>query len=70
MSILDLYNKDKSIYGIDNPPTYKDKIFEMETTGVNDLVAKELTDPTFKIPSSKDTYIASLFKEDAPSLLP
>ena len=68
MSILDLYASKKTAYGIDNPTTYKDKIFEMERTGINDLVAKEVTDPNFKDPSSGDTYIASLFKDGAPSL--
>lgn len=64
MSILDLFAKNQKTVGVKkNQTTYKDKIFEMERTGVNDLVAMDLMDPTFRPPIPQDSYIAEMFKD-------
>jgi hypothetical protein len=64
MSILDLFAKNQKTVGVKkNQTTYKDKIFEMERTGVNDLVALDLIEPSFSPPKPQDSYIAEMFKD-------
>jgi len=67
MAILDLYNDQKAFLAPSNIDTYEEFVFTMERTGVNDLVAKNKVDPTFRPPQVAGTYTENLFKD---SVLP
>lgn len=66
MSLITLYEEKKSAFG---PPvvqdTYEQFVFNMERNGTNDLVERNVIDPTFRPPLPEDTYVAQLFKEGA-----
>ena len=66
MSLITLYEEKKSAFG---PPvvqdTYEQFVFNMERNGTNDLVERNMIDPTFRPPLPEDTYVAQLFKEGA-----
>ena len=66
MSLITLYEEKKSAFG---PPvvqdTYEQFIFDMEKNGTNDLVERNMIDPTFRPPSVADTYQAQIFAEGA-----
>jgi hypothetical protein len=63
MSLIDQYNEKKTVF---TPPanqtTYEQFVFNMERNGTNDLVERNLVDPTFRPPDTNDTYIAANFK--------
>lgn len=64
MSLITLYEEKKSAFG--PPPvqdTYEQFVFNMERNGTNDLVERNMVDPTFRPPLPEDTYIAQTFKE-------
>ena len=48
-----------------NQETYEEFVFQMEKNGTNDLVERDMVDPTFRPPLTEDTYIAKLFREGA-----
>ena len=64
MSLITLYEEKKSAFG---PPvvqdTYEQFVFDMERNGTNDLVEKNMIDPTFRPPLPDATYVAQLFRE-------
>lgn len=64
MSLLTSYEEKRSAF---SPPavqdTYEQFVFNMERNGTNDLVTKNMVDPTFRPPLPEDTYVAQLFKE-------
>lgn len=64
MAILDVYDKQKTIFAPANTQTYEQYVFEMEKSGINDLVAKDLVDPTFRPPLTTDTYTEAMFKKN------
>ena len=63
MSLIGLYSKHKTALATTKRETYQEFVFAMERSGVNDLVAKNMVDPTFRPPTAYDTYIQALFKE-------
>lgn len=62
MSILSLYEKQKSVLTPNTTPTYEEDVFNMEVKGENDLVARNYADPTFRPPLTQDTYLAKNFE--------
>lgn len=65
MSLLTLYEQKKTAFG--PPPvqdTYEEFVFNMERNGTNDLVERNMVDPTFRPPLPEDTYTAQVFKEN------
>ncbi len=68
MSLITLYGEKKSALAPPaNQETYEEFVFDMERNGTNDLVARDMVDPTFRPPLPEDTYIAQLFREGAVS---
>ena len=63
MSVSSLYIKNKTTF---TPPvnqtTYQQFVFEMERNGTNDLVERDMVDPTFRPPLVSDSYEANNFK--------
>jgi len=66
MSISSLYIEKKTAF---TPPanqtTYEQYVFEMEKNGTNDLVERDLIDPTFRPPLVADSYQAQIFAKGA-----
>ena len=66
MSLTTLYKEKKTAFA---PPvvqeTYTEYVFNMEKNGTNDLVERNMVDPTFRPPSVADTYQAQIFAEGA-----
>jgi len=66
MSLTELYNEKKTALA---PPvdqtTYEEFVFEMEKNGTNDLVERDMVDPTFRPPLTQDSYLATVFQEGA-----
>ena len=64
MSIAELYVEKRSALA---PPvsqtTYEQYVFDMERNGTNDLVERDMVDPTFRAPEASNTYIAQKFQE-------
>lgn len=64
MSLISLYEKKKTAFG---PPvvktTYEQFVFNMERSGLNNLVTLNEEDPLFTPPKVTDTYIGKLFRE-------
>lgn len=63
MAIIDLYNNQKAFLAPSNTDTYEEFVFTMERAGVNDLVARNKVDPTFRPPEITGTYTENLFKD-------
>lgn len=64
MGIATLYSEKKSTFAPPlNQSTYEQFVFNMERAGTNDLVERDMVDPTFRPPLVADSYIAQLFKE-------
>jgi len=58
MDLAALYAQKKSAYAPPvNEPTYEQFVFQMESTGVNDLVAMNMVDPTFRPPTVHASYV-------------
>lgn len=68
MSLRSLYNTKKDAFA---PPTgyasntYTKKVAEMNSKGTlgNDLVQKDLIDPTFRPPSTFSPYLETIFQQ-------
>ena len=67
MAILDLYNNQKAFLAPSDIDTYEEYIFTMERSGVNDLVARNKVDPTFRPPQVTGTYTENVFKDSVSS---
>ena len=64
MSLTELYNEKKTALAPPvNQTTYEEFIFEMEKDGTNDLVERNMVDPTFRPPSAADTYLETVFQD-------
>lgn len=64
MSLVDQYTKKKS--ALAPPPTqttYEQFVFDMERNGTNDLVERDMVDPTFRPPQASDSYQAQTFQK-------
>lgn len=64
MGIAELYVEKRTPFA---PPadqsTYEQFVFKMERTGTNDLVSRNVVDPTFRPPQASDSYMAQKFQE-------
>jgi hypothetical protein len=64
MSLTDLYNEKKTALAPPaNQTTYEEFVFEMERTGTNDLVDRDMVDPTFRPPTAANTYLETVFQD-------
>jgi hypothetical protein len=64
MSISSLYAEKKTVLAPPvNQETYEEFVFEMERNGTNDLVERDLVDPTFRPPLPADSYLATRFEQ-------
>ena len=63
MSLATLYKEKKTAFA---PPvsqeTYDQFVFNMERNGTNDLVERDMVDPTFRPPLVSNSYEANNFK--------
>ena len=64
MSLTDLYNEKKTALAptVDQT-TYEEFVFEMEKNGTNNLVDRNMVDPTFRPPTAADTYLETVFQD-------
>lgn len=63
MSVSSLYIEKKSAFAPPvNQSTYEQFVFNMERNGTNDLVERNMIDPTFRPPVPSDSYVADTFK--------
>jgi hypothetical protein len=64
MSLTELYNEKKTALA---PPvdqtTYEEFVFEMEKNGTNNLVDRDMVDPTFRPPTAANTYLETVFQD-------
>jgi hypothetical protein len=64
MSLTDLYNEKKTALAPPaNQTTYEEFVFEMEKNGTNDLVERDMVDPTFRPPTAANTYLETVFQD-------
>jgi hypothetical protein len=64
MSLTDLYNEKKTALAPPaNQTTYEEFVFEMERTGTNDLVDRDMVDPTFRPPTAANSYLETVFQD-------
>ena len=64
MSLTTLLNEKKTALAPPaNQQTYEEFVFEMEKNGTNDLVERDMVDPTFRPPLASDSYLAQVFAE-------
>jgi hypothetical protein len=64
MSLTDLYNEKKTALAPPaNQTTYEEFVFEMEKNGTNNLVDRDMVDPTFRPPTAADTYLETVFQD-------
>lgn len=63
MSLTTLYSQKKTAF---TPPanqeTYNEFVFNMELHGTNDLVERDMVDPTFRPPSAATSYLETVFQ--------
>ena len=63
MSVSSLYVEKKTAFAPPaNQTTYEQFVFNMEKNHTNDLVERNMIDPTFRPPVPSDSYIADTFK--------
>jgi hypothetical protein len=63
MSVSSLYIEKKSPFAPPlNQSTYEQFVFDMQKNGTNDLVERDMVDPTFRPPLVSDSYEANVFK--------
>lgn len=63
MSIAELYvEKRTPLAPPVNQTTYDQFVFNMERNGTNDLVERDMVDPTFRPPQASDSYQAKRFQ--------
>ena len=64
MSLTALYNQKKTAF---TPPknqeTYNEFVFNMELHGTNDLVERDMVDPTFRPPAAASSYLETVFQK-------
>ena len=66
MSLTKLYNEKKTAFAPSKTQTtYEQFVFEMEKNGTNDLVERDMVDPTFRPPLTQNSYLATVFAECA-----
>jgi len=64
MSLTDLYNEKKTALAPPaNQTTYEEFVFEMEKDGTNDLVERNMVDPTFRPPTAANSYLETVFQD-------
>lgn len=64
MSISSLFAEKRTAFAPPaNQETYEEFVFEMEKNGTNDLVERDLVDPTFRPPLPADSYLATRFEQ-------
>ena len=64
MSLTELYNEKKTALAPPlNQETYNEFVFEMEKNGTNDLVERNMVDPTFRPPLATDSYLQQVFQD-------
>ena len=64
MSLTTLYNQKKTAFAPSKTQTtYEEFVFEMEKNGTNDLVERDMVDPTFRPPLVSNSYQATVFAE-------
>ena len=64
MSLTDLYNEKKTALAPPvNQTTYEEFVFEMEKNGTNNLVGRDMVDPTFRPPTAANTYLETVFQD-------
>ena len=63
MSLTDLYNEKKTAFAPSKTQTtYEEFVFEMEKNGTNDLVERDMVDPTFRPPTAANSYLETVFQ--------
>jgi hypothetical protein len=63
MSVSSLYIEKKTAFAPPvNQQTYEQFVFQMEKNGTNDLVERDMVDPTFRPPLVSNSYQANNFK--------
>jgi hypothetical protein len=63
MSVSSLYVEKKTAFAPPvNQQTYEQFVFQMEKNGTNDLVERDMVDPTFRPPLVSNSYQANNFK--------
>ena len=64
MSLTELYNEKKTALAPPvNQETYNEFVFEMEKNGTNDLVERNMVDPTFRPPTAANSYLETVFQD-------
>jgi hypothetical protein len=64
MSLTALYNEKKTAFAPPkNQTTYEKFVFEMEKNGTNDLVERDMVDPTFRPPLASNSYLETVFQD-------
>jgi hypothetical protein len=64
MSLTDLYNEKKTALAPpENQTTYEEFVFEMEKNGTNNLVDRDMVDPTFRPPTAANSYLETVFQD-------
>jgi hypothetical protein len=64
MSLTALYNEKKTALAPPvNQETYNEFVFEMEKNGTNDLVERNMVDPTFRPPTAANSYLETVFQD-------
>ena len=70
MSLAELYAEKRTPLAPPvNQETYEQFVFNMERNGTNDLVERDMVDPTFRPPQASDSYIAQNFQSSLNSNL-
>jgi hypothetical protein len=64
MSLTALYKEKKTAFAPPvNQETYNEFVFEMEKNGTNDLVERDMVDPTFRPPAAANSYLETVFQD-------
>jgi hypothetical protein len=64
MSLATLFSAKKTALAPPvNQDTYTEYVFEMEKNGTNDLVERDMVDPTFRPPLATNSYIEQVFQD-------
>ena len=64
MSLTALYNEKKTAFAPPvNQETYNQFVFNMEKNHTNDLVERDMVDPTFRPPLATNSYMEQVFQD-------
>jgi hypothetical protein len=64
MSLTALYSEKKTAFAPPkNQETYGEFVFSMEKNGTNDLVERDIVDPTFRPPLASNSYSETIFQK-------